>query len=171
MSLFGAAFAAPNKGTTILYWFGSLSTVFILTENRIQGFFRAFEWFSSTFQGIFNFQGLFKKALYIQVLFKTVQTLHIMVICTQNKIHEIWSIAYLVMVEDGINFVSVDKTLDRLTDRRTNILRSQKLILCLWFSWAKTSERKFCYLKFSSSLNMFWEAFLFCALVEPSILK
>ena len=25
--LFGAAFAAPNKGTTILYWFRSLSTV------------------------------------------------------------------------------------------------------------------------------------------------
>ena len=26
--LFGAAFAAPNKGTTILYWFRSLSNVF-----------------------------------------------------------------------------------------------------------------------------------------------
>ena len=25
--LFGAAFAAPNKGTTILYWFRSLSTM------------------------------------------------------------------------------------------------------------------------------------------------
>ena len=64
MTLFGAAFAAPNKGTAILYWFRSLSTELNPTENkRIQGLFNAFEWFSSTFQGIFNFQGLFKKAL------------------------------------------------------------------------------------------------------------
>ena len=62
--LFGAAFAAPNKGTTVLFWFRPLSTVFIPTENkRIQGLFKAFAWFSSTIQGIFNFQGLFKKAL------------------------------------------------------------------------------------------------------------
>ena len=62
--LFGAAYAAPNKGTTILYWFWTLSTVLSLTENsRIQGFFKAFEWFSSTFQGRFNFQWLFKKSL------------------------------------------------------------------------------------------------------------
>ena len=27
MALFGAAFAAPNQGTTILYWFRSRSTV------------------------------------------------------------------------------------------------------------------------------------------------
>ena len=62
--LFGAAFAASNKCTTILYWFRSLSTVLSSTENRRnQGFFKAFEWFSSTFQGRYNFQGLFKKAL------------------------------------------------------------------------------------------------------------
>ena len=62
--LFGAAFAAPNKGTAILYWFRLLSTELSPTENRrIQGLFKAFEWFSSTFQGILNFQGLFKKAL------------------------------------------------------------------------------------------------------------
>ena len=47
--LFGAVFAAPNKGR-----FRSLSTVLSSTENRS---------FSSTFQGRFNFQGLFKKAL------------------------------------------------------------------------------------------------------------
>ena len=41
--LFGAAFAAPNKGTTILHWFISLSTVFSSTENRIvQGLSKAF---------------------------------------------------------------------------------------------------------------------------------
>ena len=62
--LFDAAFAAPNKGTTILYLSRSLSTELSSTENRrIQGLFKAFEWFSSTFQGRFNFQGLFKKAL------------------------------------------------------------------------------------------------------------
>ena len=34
-----------------------------------------FECFSSTFQGKFNFQGLFETVLYIQVLFKPVGTL------------------------------------------------------------------------------------------------
>ena len=36
---------------------------------------QTFEWFSSTFQGRFIFQGLFKTVLYIQVLFKPVQSL------------------------------------------------------------------------------------------------
>ena len=36
---------------------------------------RKFEDFSSTFQGKFYFQGLFKTVLYIQVLFKPVKTL------------------------------------------------------------------------------------------------
>ena len=54
MPLFGAAFAAPNKGTTISYWFKSLTTVLNTTGNRrIQGTFKAFEWFSSTFQDIY----------------------------------------------------------------------------------------------------------------------
>ena len=42
--LFGAAYAAPNIGTTILYWFRSLSTVLSPTESRgIQELFKAFE--------------------------------------------------------------------------------------------------------------------------------
>ena len=42
--LFGAAFAAPNKGTAILYWFKSRSTVLNPTANsKIQGLFKAFE--------------------------------------------------------------------------------------------------------------------------------
>ena len=62
--LFGAVFAAPNKGTIMLYSFRSLSTVLSSTKNRrIQGLFKAFERFSSTFQGRFYFQGFFKKAL------------------------------------------------------------------------------------------------------------
>ena len=42
--LFGAAPAAPNKGTTTLYSFRSLSAVLSPTENRrIQGLFKGFE--------------------------------------------------------------------------------------------------------------------------------
>ena len=74
--LFGAAYAAPNKGTIILYLFRSLKTLLNPPVNgKIQGLFKAFECFSSTFQGKFYFQGLFKTVLYIQVLFKPVQTL------------------------------------------------------------------------------------------------
>ena len=74
--LFGAAYAAPNKGTTILYWFKLSKTVLNSLENgNIQGLFKAFECFSSTFQGKLYFQGLFKTVLYIQVLFKPVRTL------------------------------------------------------------------------------------------------
>ena len=42
--LFGAAFAAPKKGTAILYSLRSLSIVLNSTEKRrIQGLFKAFE--------------------------------------------------------------------------------------------------------------------------------
>ena len=41
---------------------------------KFEGLFKAFECFSSTFQGKFHFQGLFKTVLYIQVLFKPVGT-------------------------------------------------------------------------------------------------
>ena len=44
-------------------------------NGKIQGIFKTFECFSSTFQGKFNFQGLFKTVLYIQVLFKHEGTL------------------------------------------------------------------------------------------------
>ena len=66
MPLFGAAYAAPNKGTTILYWFRSPKTVLYPPVNgKIQGLFNAFKYFTSTFQGKFNFKGLFKTVLYI----------------------------------------------------------------------------------------------------------
>ena len=56
MHLFGAAYAAPNKGTTILYWFRSPKTVLNPPVNgEIQGLFKDFECFSSTFQDKFNF--------------------------------------------------------------------------------------------------------------------
>ena len=62
--------------------FGAACTDFSLKKvsnppvnGEIQDLFKAFECFSSTFQGKFNFQGLFKTVLYIQVLFKPVQTL------------------------------------------------------------------------------------------------
>ena len=74
--LFGTAYAAPNKGSTILNWFRPPKTVLNpLANGKIQGLFKAFECFSSTFQGKFYFQGLFKTALYIQVLFKPERTL------------------------------------------------------------------------------------------------
>ena len=62
MPLFGAAFAAPNKGATILYWFRSLSTVLSPTENRrIQRLFMAFESFSSTFNAYLIFKDFSRK--------------------------------------------------------------------------------------------------------------
>ena len=57
--LFGAAYAAPNKGTIILYLFRPPKTVLNpLAKDKIQD--------------KFYFQGLFKTVLYIQVLFKPV---------------------------------------------------------------------------------------------------
>ena len=76
MALFGAAYAAPNKGTTILYLFRSSKTVLNPPVNgKILGLFKALECFSSTLQGKVNNQGLLKTVLYIQVLFKPVRTL------------------------------------------------------------------------------------------------
>ena len=43
-----------------------------LANGKIQVLFKAFECFSSTFQGNFYFQELFKTVLYIQVFFKPV---------------------------------------------------------------------------------------------------
>ena len=131
-------YAAPNKGTTILYWFRSPEKVLLdlrqrgrgfephgrhyvvflskninpslvlvqprktrpyITERLLMGrkesnqtnkskesvetcklynsriFSKLLEGFSSIFHGKFNFQGLFKTNLYIQVLFKPVRTL------------------------------------------------------------------------------------------------
>ena len=65
--LFGAAaYAAPNKGTTILYWFRSPKS---LLNPPVNGNFKAFECFSSTFQDKFYFQGLFKTVL-LHIIFK-----------------------------------------------------------------------------------------------------
>ena len=76
--LFRAAYAAPNNGTTILYPFRSPKAALNPPVNgNIQGLFKAFECFSSTVQCKFNFQGVFKTVLYIQVLFKPVGTLFI----------------------------------------------------------------------------------------------
>ena len=50
-----------------------------LANGKIQGHFNAFECFSSTFQGKFYFQGLFKTVQYIQVLFKLYEVSHIVI--------------------------------------------------------------------------------------------
>ena len=52
-------------------------------NGKIQGLFKIFECISSIFQGKFNFQGLFKTVLYIQVLFKPVRTLY--GVCAMGK--------------------------------------------------------------------------------------
>ena len=60
--LFGAAFAAPNKGTTILYKFGSLSAVLSSTENRrIQGLFKALSIFPVLFKADLIFKDFSRK--------------------------------------------------------------------------------------------------------------
>ena len=46
-----------------------------LVNGKIQELFKAFECFSSTFQGKFHFQGLFRTVLFTYVLFKPVRTL------------------------------------------------------------------------------------------------
>ena len=53
--LFGAAQAAPNKGTTIFFTDLGLKKQGLkpLANSRIQGLFKAFECAYSTFQGIF----------------------------------------------------------------------------------------------------------------------
>ena len=61
MPLFGAAYTAPNKGTTILYGFRSPKTVLNLPVNgRFQGLIKAFECFSSSFHGRFIFSRTFQ---------------------------------------------------------------------------------------------------------------
>ena len=77
--LFGAANAAPNKGTTILYWFRSPKTLlnhYPPVNGKIQGLFKTFECSSSIFPDKFHFQVLLKAVLYVQVLFKPVPTLN-----------------------------------------------------------------------------------------------
>ena len=59
------AYAAPNKGTTIYFIMIKVSkdSVESFAKGKNQGLFKAFKCFSSTFQGKFNFQGLFKTVL------------------------------------------------------------------------------------------------------------
>ena len=60
--LFGAAYAAPNLGTTILYWFKSLSTVLSPTENsRIQGLSRLLSDFPVLFKADLIFKDFSRK--------------------------------------------------------------------------------------------------------------
>ena len=63
--LFGAAYAAPNKGTTILYCFRTPKTVLNPPVNgKIQGLFKTYECFSSTVQGRLNLRTLQDSSVY-----------------------------------------------------------------------------------------------------------
>ena len=90
-------YAAPNKGITILYWFRPQTLLNPLANGKIQGLFNAFGCFSSTFQGKFIFQGLFKTVLYIQVLFKPVRTL-----CTHLHTYSKHMSKFLVCISTGL---------------------------------------------------------------------
>ena len=49
--LFGAAYAAPNKGTTILYYINSLKLIFLVMDSSISEveFLRVNQYFSKVF--------------------------------------------------------------------------------------------------------------------------
>ena len=72
--LFGAAYAAPNKGTTILYRFRPPETVLNpLANGKIQELSRPLSVSEVLFRANFIFKD-FSRVLYIQVLFKPEQT-------------------------------------------------------------------------------------------------
>ena len=73
--LFGAAYAAANKGTTILYQFKSPTTVLNPPENgKIQGLFNAYECFQVLFKTNVIFKD-FSRQSCIFKHFKLVRTL------------------------------------------------------------------------------------------------
>ena len=64
--LFGAAYAAPNKGTTILYWSKSPSTVLNPTEiSKIQGLFKALECYTVLFKSKLIFKDFSRNTDYL----------------------------------------------------------------------------------------------------------
>ena len=89
MPLFGAAFAAPNKGTTILHWLRSLSTVLSPTENsRIQGLFRLLSDFPVLFKADLIFKDFSRKPSKFKYFFKTVRTLKTLFYQLSNLIED-----------------------------------------------------------------------------------
>ena len=71
--LFGAAYAAPNKGTTILYWFRSPKTRLNPPVNgKIQALFKAL----SVFQVLFKANLIFKEFSRQSCIFKYFSSLY-----------------------------------------------------------------------------------------------
>ena len=63
--LFGAAYAAPNKGTTILYWFMSTKTVLNLPVNgKIWDFSRSLSVFQVLFKANLIFKDFSRQSVY-----------------------------------------------------------------------------------------------------------
>ena len=63
LPLFGAAYAAPNKGTTILYRFRSPKTLLNPPVNgKIQGLFKAFECFQVLFKANLVFKAFIRQS-------------------------------------------------------------------------------------------------------------
>ena len=70
--LFDAAYAAPNKGTTILYWFRPQKTVQNpLANGKIQGLFKAF--FQELFKANFFSRTFQDSPVYSSTFFKSVE--------------------------------------------------------------------------------------------------
>ena len=84
--LFGAAYAAPNKGTTILYRFRppKNSVESSCKMVKFKDFSRPLSVFQVLFKANFIFKDFSKTVLYIQVLFKPVRSLSIHVVQLTN---------------------------------------------------------------------------------------
>ena len=82
MTLFGAAYAAPNTGTTILYWFRSLSTVLSPTE-KVE--FKDFSRLLSDFPVLFKADLILKDFSRKPSKFKYFSSL-----CEPWKLTEVW---------------------------------------------------------------------------------
>ena len=97
-------------------------------NGKIQGFSRPLSVFSSTFQGKFYFQGLFKTALSIQVLFMPVRTLYNKAISLNPK-HgvKLGLVTFTQFKPNGLsNPYQLDKSIFNLRD-----------VLCYFFIFIK----------------------------------
>ena len=103
--LFGAAYAVPNKSTTILYWFRPPKTVLNPFANgKIQGFFNAF-WvffkyfsrqvlFSRTFQDSLVYSSTFQACANPAFAWKNASIIYLRNKETQQTLRVIESIQY-----------------------------------------------------------------------------
>ena len=99
-------------------------------NGKIQGLFKG-EFFSSTFQGKFSFQGLFKTVLYIQVLFKPVRTLRKYCIDSKRHTFNVFFVFFLVIKIYSpilpVFFLMIRFQMDRLPLGSTPLVGSSRM--------------------------------------------